>query len=604
MSTKVESTNKIPQRSDIDDKYKWNLSDIFKSTDDWEKDFQTAHNLIDKAADFSGKLNEAKPLFTILEMRSELNKILFNLFQYAKLSLDLDTRVSKYQEMFDRGQMLSANAAAAFSFIEPELMKLTDQQLLELSYNFEKTDIYDFYIKELIRSRAHIRSEEVEELLSLSSVISRGPDSTFAMLDNADLKYPSITDENGNEVQLTKQRYSQFMESSNREVRKNANSAFNSVYKDHINTIAANLSTHINGDVFYAKARKYDTCLSSALDANNIPIGVYMSLLDTTEANLDGLHKWIALRKKIMKLDEIAPYDVYCPLFPDADYKVPYDEAIAKVIECCQPLGEEYLKTLKHAFDSRWVDVFETEGKAGGAYNWGNYTAHPFVLMNYNDTVDNMLTLAHELGHCLHSYLSAKNQPYQKAHYSIFVAEVASTLNEGLMMELLLKSVESKEQKLYLLNRHIDNTMSTYFHQVMYARFELQVHEQIEKGNALSHEVFSKIFGDLIGKYYGPALTLDEYTPLKWARIPHFYDSFYVYQYATSYAASQAILKKFLDGEKGIIEKYLTLLSSGGKDYPINLLKECGVDMTTPAPFKATMELFKKQVDEIEQLTS
>lgn len=604
MSNKVETTGKIPQRSDIDDKYKWHLADIYATTDDWEKDYQTAGDLIEKAPGFSGKLNEAKTLFSALEMRSELNKILFNLFQYAKLSLDLDTRVSKFQEMFDRAQMLSANAAAAFSFIEPELMKMSDEQLLELSYNFEKTDIYDFYIKELIRSRSHIRSEEVEELLSLSSMVSRGPDSTFAMLDNADLKYPSIKDENGNEVQLTKQRYSQYMESTNREVRKSANAAFTSVYKDHINTIAANLSSHINGDVFYTKARRYDSCLSSALDSNNIPVGVYMSLLDTTETNLEGLHNWIALRKKILKLDEIAPYDIYCPLFPDADYKVPYEEAVAKVVECCQPLGDEYIKTLKHAFASRWVDVFETEGKAGGAYNWGNYTAHPFVLMNYNDTVDNMFTLAHELGHCLHSYLSSKNQPYQKAHYSIFVAEVASTLNEGLMLELLLKSVETKEQKLYLLNRHIDNTMSTYFHQVMYARFELLVHEQIEKGNALSHEIFSKIFGDLISKYYGPELTMDEYSPLKWARIPHFYDSFYVYQYATSYAASQAILTKFLNGEEGIIEKYLTLLSSGGSDYPINQLKACGVDMTSPAPFKATLALFKKQVEEIEQLTS
>lgn len=604
MSTKENSTGKIPQRSEIEDKYKWNLADIYRSLDDWEKDFQTATDLISKAAEFTGKLNNAKTLFTVLEMRSELNKIMFNLFQYAKLNLDLDTRVSQYQEMFDRAQMLSANAAAAFSYIEPELMKMSDEQLLELSYNFEKTDIYDFYIKELIRSRSHIRSEEVEELLSLSAMVSRGPDTTFAMLDNADLKYPSIKDENGNEVQLTKQRYSQYMESTNREVRKSANSAFTSVYKDHINTIAANLSSHINSDVFYTRARRYDSCLASALDAHNIPLSVYMSLLETTEAHLDGLHEWIALRKKIMNLDEIAPFDIYCPLFPDADYKVSYDEAVAKVIECTQPLGEDYVETIKHAFKSRWVDVFETEGKAGGAYNWGNYTAHPFVLMNYNDTVDNMFTLAHELGHCLHSYLSSKNQPYQKAHYSIFVAEVASTLNEGLMLEMLLKSVETKEQKLYLLNRHIDNTMGTYFHQVMYARFELMVHEQIEKGNALSHEIFSKIFGDLISKYYGPAMTVDEFSPLKWARIPHFYDSFYVYQYATSYAASQAILTKFLNGEAGIIDKYLTLLSSGGNDYPINQLKACGVDMTTADPFKATLELFKKQVKEVEQLTS
>ena len=600
-----QQVTEIPQRADIDDKYKWNLADIYQTEDDWRADYEKAKSLIEKAGEFSGRVaDSAKLLYECLETRTELLLICDNLYQYAKLSQDIDNRVSEYQAMTNQAAMLSSEATAAFSFLEPELLACDDARLTAMAEQFPKTDVYDFYLKELIRSRAHIRSAEVEEVLAQSAMVARGPDSVFTMLDGADIKYPSIEDEEGVEVQLTKQRYAKFMESPVQRVRRDAHEGFLSVYKDHVNTLGANLSTHINKDVFFAKVRCYDSCLHQALDGGNIPVSVYHSLLDSTEADLTALHKWTALRKKILKLDKIFPYDIFCPLFPEQNYEVPYGEAVQEVLDAVAPLGDVYVSILKKGFGSRWVDVRETEGKGGGAYSWGNYSTHPFVLMNYNDTVNNMFTLAHEMGHALHSYLSNQTQPYQKARYTIFVAEVASTLNEGLLLQHLLKKATDKKQKLFLLNRHIDNTNGTFFHQVKYARFELMIHEMIEKGEALSADKMNEMWERLRKQYLGPEITLDEYEKYKWSRIPHFYMTYYVYQYATSYAASQAILEKFLAGEEGIIEKYLELLSSGGSDYPIEQLKKCGVDMTTAEPVKATLKLFAEQVDEVERLTA
>ncbi|UCD64746.1 MAG: oligoendopeptidase F [Candidatus Zixiibacteriota bacterium] len=604
MAPAGKSPKKIPQRQDVEDKFKWRLSDIYESDEAWETEFTTAREIVTDARRFSGKLAE-KPetLYDCLETRTELHKLVSRIYQYAQLNRDIDTRESKYQAMTDRASMLVAEANAAFSYIEPELLKLSDEELLAMSERLPKTNIYDFYIRELVRSRAHIRSEEVEELLSLSSMVAKGPDTIFSLLDDADIVYPKVKDENGNEVRLTKQRFAKFMESPDARVRREASDAFYSVYKDHLNTIGATLAAEVNKNIFYTRARRYESCLHSSLDSDNIPASVYHSLLDTTEANIGGLHKWTALRKKLLKLDKIAPYDMLCPLFPEKDYEVPYDTALAETLTALSPLGGEYQTKLREAFDSRWVDVFETRGKTSGAYSWGSYTVHPFVLMNYNSTVDNMFTLAHEMGHALHSFLANATQPLPKAQYSIFVAEVASTLNEGLLLRHLLSKAKDKAEKLYLLNRHIDNTVGTFFHQIMYARFELEIHDHVEKGQALSPEMLTGLWAELTEKYYGPTLTLDEYSRYKWSRIPHFYMTFYVYQYATSYAASQALMEKVVAGEEGIIDRFLELLKAGGKDYPIELLKTCGIDMTSPAPVEATLKLFAEQVDEVAHLT-
>ncbi len=597
-------TNAIPKRDEIEGRHTWNLADIYATDAAWEVDYKRAQSMLAAAAQYAGKLRDSSQLlYECLTARSELAMLIEKLYHYSHLSKDLDNRVSKYQAMNERAAMLASQGATAFAFVEPELLAINEDELLEMEGSFPRQEIYDFYIKELIRSKAHIRSHEVEELLAMSSVVARGPDTIFSMLDDADLTYPSVTDESGIEVKLTKQRFARFLESADGRVRREAHEAFYTSYQSHINTIGASLASSVNKDVFYTRARRYKSCLEHALDGDNIPLSVYHSLLDTTEANISALHGYTRLRKKILKLDQIMPYDMVCPLFPQQDYEVPYDEAVKQVLDAAAPLGETYGRDLRRAFDSRWVDVFETEGKASGAYSSGNYSVHPYVLMNYNDTVDNMFTLAHEMGHALHSHLANSAQPYPKAQYSIFVAEVASTLNEGLLMQYLLGRTTDRMTRLYLLNRHLDNTMGTFFHQVMYARFELTIHEHVELGNALSPDMMNDLWGNLTRTYYGPDLTLDPHTPFKWSRIPHFYNMFYVYQYATSYAASQAILTRFLAGDKGIIDKYLTMLSSGGKNHPIELLKICGVDMTKPDPVVATIALFREQVAEMDRLT-
>ncbi len=596
-------TTKIPQRNQIEEKHKWNLADIYADDAAWEADFKRVREIIAKAPSFVGKLAESpKTMYDCLDARSEMFKALAQLYQYAYLSKDLDNRVSTYQAMTERAASLSSQGSAAFAFVEPELLKIEQAKLLNMAGQFEKTDEYDFYIKELIRSKEHIRSEEVEEVLAQSAIVSRGPDTIFSMLDDADLKYPSIKDEKGEEVQLTKQRFYKFLESSDRRVRSDAHHAFYSAYKDHANTIGASLASSVNKDIFYSRARRYESCLHAALDTDNIPVEVYHSLLNTTEADLDGLHAYIALRKRLLKLDEITPWDMACPLFPDQDYEVAYGEAVKEVLAATETLGEKYNRKLREAFDSRWVDVFETEGKGSGAYSYSTYQVHPYVLMNYNDTVDNMFTLAHEMGHAMHSHLANTTQCFPKARYSIFVAEVASTLNEGLLLHYLLKKVSDTRQRLYLLNRAIDNAVGTFFTQILYARFELAIHKEVEKGGALSPDFMNALWRDLTQKYHGPEMKIDDLTPLKWSRIPHFYNMFYVFQYATSFAASQAILDKFLKGEEGIIDKYLTMLAAGGRDYPIELLKICGVDMATPEPIKATLKMFAEHVAEVDRL--
>ena len=483
----MPETKAIPQRQDIEEKHKWNLADLYENDDAWEADYQKAQKLSEEAKSFAGKLAESpQTMYDCLHTRSELQIIISRLYQYAYLNKDLDNRVSQYQALTDRAAALSSEAGAAYAFVEPELLMIEEARLLEMAGQFPKTDEYDFYVKELIRSKEHIRSEEVEEVLALSSIVTRGPDSIFTLLDDADLKYPSVKDEQGNKVQLTKQRATKLLESSDPRVRKDVHEAFYSAYREHTNTLGASLASAVNGDLFYAKTRHYDNCLHGSLDGDNIPPEVYHSLIEATEKSLGGLHAYVALRKRLLKLDKIHSYDMFCPLFPEQDYEVAYDEAVGRTLEAVGPLGEEYRRNLKAAFDKRWVDVFETEGKGSGAYSSHTYTVHPFVLMNYNDTVDHMFTLAHEMGHALHSQLTNSSQPFPKSHYSIFVAEVASTLNEGLLLDCLLREAGDTGQKLYLLNRAIDNAVGTFFNQVLYAHFELDPHRGGERRGALT----------------------------------------------------------------------------------------------------------------------
>lgn len=593
----------IPTRTAVPPDETWNLADLFPDDTAWETAFQQAGAMAEAAASFAGKLTtDSNLLWQCLQSRSDLSRLMQRIFQYAYLHKDLDTRVSSYQAMTQRAMMLSARAGAAYSFVEPELLAAEDAALLNLAARFPEPAVYDFYIAELIRSRAHIRSAEVEALLAESMVVASGPDTIFSMLDDADIVYPEITDEHGNRIQLTKQRYAKLLESGNPRVRREAHEAFYRPYKAHSNTLGASLAASVQKDLFYTKARRFDSCLERALDGDHVPTSVYLTLLDAAEAHADVLHRYVGIRKKILKLDQIGIWDMNCPLFPEADFEVSYAEAVAHVREAVAPLGSTYQRALADAFASRWVDVWETEGKAGGAYSWGSFDCHPFVLMNYNKTVDAMFTLAHEMGHALHSWLSNRTQPYPKAQYSIFVAEVASTLNEGLLLRRLLETATSDAMRKYLLGRQLENTFGTFFNQIMYARFELTIHQQVESGEALSPDSMTELWRRLSHQYYGPEMTVDDPGCLKWSRIPHFYNMFYVYQYATSYAASQAILTQFLGGEATIIDRYLALLSSGGSDHPIALLKKCGVDMSSPDPVLATVRLFDEQVRLLESM--
>ncbi len=593
----------IPQRTDIDERYTWRLSDIYPDDSAWNVDYDRVTKLLGEAPGYSGRATEsASTLWEILELSSEVSQLLGRLYQYAYLNKDLDNRESKYQEMVRRVTQLSTQVAAAFSWLEPELLKQDDDTLRSLAQQFPDNDRYDFYIEELIRSKAHVRSEEVEEVLATAGLMSTGPEQIFSLLDDADIDYPTIKDADGHDLKLTKQRYAKLMESPHREVRERAHVGFYEPYNDLRNTIGAALAASVNGDLFFVRTRRYESSLHRALHGDNIPEAVYRGLIEATEKNLDGLHRYMALRARVLKIDAVRPWDLYNPLFPDADYTVPYDTAVASVIAACEPLGDRYVRRLRDAFESRWVDVYETQGKGGGAYSFGNYNTHPYVLMNYNDSVDNMFTLAHEMGHAMHSTLSNETQSYQKASYSLFVAEVASTLNEALLMEKLIAEADSDRTRMYLLNKQLQDTLGTFFNQVMYAHFELAIHEEVENGGALSPDAMTKLWGDMNDQYYGPSYDGDDLAPLKWARVPHFYRAYYVFQYATSFSASAAIMTMIADGDSQAVERYLTLLAAGGRDHPIELLRHCGVDMETPAPVEATLATFAGGVDELERL--
>lgn len=596
---------KIPQRSEIPDKYKWKLEDIYPSDSLWESDFSRVESLMPGMEKFKGLMSESgKNFLDCLRMQDSVWIIMDRLYVYANLKLDEDNRVSKYQELSDRAASLNTKVRQATSFIEPEIIGIPENKLSDLLQQEPGINLYKHYLDTVIRRKAHILSAPEEELLAQVGNVARIPGTVFSMLDDADIKYPVVKDENGNDVQLTKERYSKLLESTNQQVRKAAADAYNQSYLGYVNTLGATLSGSINKDIFYARAEKYNSCLEASLYPDNIPVEVYDNLVKAVNANLEPVYRYIRLRKKILKLDELHKYDLWVPLVPKAKMDVPYDSAVALVLKAVKPLGKQYISDLKNGFDSRWVDVFETEGKGSGAYSWGAYTTHPYMLLNYNNTLENVFTVAHEMGHNLHRLYSSKKQPYMYSDCSLFVCEVASTFNEALLMDYLLKNAKDKDQKLYLLNYYIEMFMGTFYGQVMFSEFEQVAHQKAENGEALSAESMRKIYKDIFQKYYGPELVLDSLDDLGCLRISHFYREFYVYQYATSFVASAALSRKVLAGDKEALNRYLELLSEGGSDYPINELKKAGVDMTTPEPVNETIKLFDQLVAEMEKLLS
>jgi oligoendopeptidase F len=591
-------------RDQIEAKYKWKLEDLFPTDEAWEKALASMKEAIPRLKEYEGKLASSSDILAeCLILSDSLGSKLHRLWVYAGLKRSEDTRIGKYQEMNDNISTLNSQYGQISSYIEPEILAIPDQTLQSYIDTNPKLTIYRFYLSDLIRRKAHIMSPEVEDVLAQAGNVTRGFLETFQMLDNADIKFPIIKDENGNEIEITKERYSLLLESTDRRVRKDASDAYNRAYADYTNGLGSNLSSSIRSDFFYAKARNYNTCLEGSLDGNNIPVTVFQNLVESVNKNLAPLHKYVSLRKKVMKLDTLYTYDMWVPLVPEAKMEFPdYNKARELVLDALKPMGKEYLGNMKTALDSGWVDVYESQGKEDGAFSWGTYEVHPYVLLNFVGSLDNVFTLAHELGHAMHSYYTNKNEPVTYSGHSLFTAEVASTCNEAMMIQYLINKTKDKDQKLYLLNYYINQILGTFYGQVMLSEFELRLHETVEKGEALSAESMRKIYREIYQKYYGSELIMEPEKDMGGLRIYHLYRKYYVYQYATSYAASQLLSTKILNGEKGALDAYKKFISTGSSDYPVNILKKAGVDMTTSEPFDNVGRLFASLVDQFEKL--
>ncbi|MFP8643299.1 oligoendopeptidase F [Priestia aryabhattai] len=594
---------KLPSRSEIKVEDTWKLEDIFASDDAWEKEFEEVKALISQMEKFKGKLGEsAQTLYDALQEQDELTMRVSKLYTYAHMRYDQDTTNSFYQGLNDRIKTLYTQIASALSYVTPEILSIEESKIKQYMAEHKELKLYAHALDEITRERPHILSESEEALLAQASEVLGSSSNTFGMLNNADLEFPSIKDENGEEVEITHGRYIRFLESSDRRVREEAFKAVYETYGKFKNTFASTLSGTVKKDNFSARVRHYNSARHSALSTNNIPEEVYDNLVKTVNDNLHLLHRYIDLRKKVLGIEELHMYDLYTPLVKDVKMEVSYEEAKDYILKGLKPLGEDYLNVLKEGFENRWVDVHENKGKRSGAYSSGTYGTNPYILMNWQDNVNNLFTLAHEFGHSVHSYYTRKTQPYPYGDYSIFVAEVASTCNEALLNDYLLKKIDDEKQRLYLLNHYLEGFRGTVFRQTMFAEFEHDVHVRAQNGEPLTPELLTKLYYDLNKKYFGDNLVIDEEIGLEWARIPHFYYNYYVYQYATGFSAAAALSKQILEEGDAAVERYVGFLKSGSSDYPIEVLKKAGVDMTTSQPIEESLAVFEEKLTEMERL--
>ncbi|NLP44722.1 MAG: oligoendopeptidase F [Peptococcaceae bacterium] len=594
--------HELRERKDIPAEYKWKLEDIFSSNEEWEKTFLEAEKLIGFAEKYRGKLAESPDLFVeCLEWSDNLSLNIEELYTYARMRRDEDNRIAVYQGMTDKASMLSVRAGSALSFIVPEILAMPEDRLQDLRKD-PRLEIYNHYLENIIRQKDHVLSLAEEKLLAEASELASAPSNIFSMANDADLKIGYISDEQGNQVELTKGNFIKYMESTNRRVRKEAFQTLYTAYGRQINTWAAMLNSSVKADVFFARVRRYNSAIEAALDNDNVPLTVYDSLISTVNEFLPQFHRYLRLRRQVLGLDELHMYDIYVPLVPELDTHIPFAEAKAIVKEGLQPLGEEYLKVLELGYNSGWIDIYENIGKTSGAYSWGTYKSHPYVLLNHQDTLDSLFTLAHEMGHALHTYFSNKNQIHLYAGYKIFVAEVASTLNESLVIQHLINTTKDNKMKAYLLNHYLEQFRGTVFRQTMFAEFEKMTHTALESNQALTAEYLSQIYRDLNHKYYGAEVKIDEEIAIEWARIPHFYNAFYVYKYATGFSAATALAHQILKEGSPAVDRYMTFLASGGSDYPINLLRKAGVDMEKPEPVRQALEVFTALLNQLEKL--
>lgn len=590
------------KREEISNEYKWRMEDIYSTEEMWEADYQKVTECIPLIKSFEGTLGDsAEALYKMQETYDDIQCTVEKLHVYANQRMHENTANPFYQGLVGRIQGLGVQLMEATSYIMPEILAIPEENFKEMLES-EVLAKYRTYFGRILKKKAHILSGEMEELLAGAREIGEGPSDIFMMFNNADIKFPVIKDENGNDVEITHGRYGRFIESQNREVREAAFKGLYSSYEKFINTIAATYRANVKQSGFFAKVRKYPSSLAAALDGSAIPVSVYDNLIETVHKYLPVLHKYVSLRKEKLGVDELHMYDLYVPLLGDVDRKIPYEEAKKIVLEGLKPLGEDYQALLKEGFENGWIDVYENEGKRSGAYSWGPYGTHPYVLLNYNDSLNHTFTLAHEMGHALHSYHSDAAQDYIYAGYKIFVAEVASTCNEALLIHHLLKESKDDAEKAYLLNYFLEQFRTTLFRQTMFAEFEKIAHAKSEAGETLTAETLCNIYYDLNKQYFGDDMVVDKEIALEWARIPHFYNPFYVYQYATGFSAAIAISSKILAGEPGIVEKYKKFLSGGSSLDCIDLLKLCDVDMTEKKPVDDALKVFEANLEEFAKL--
>ncbi|MDQ6467312.1 oligoendopeptidase F [Exiguobacterium acetylicum] len=591
-------------RQDVDVSETWNLESIYASNEAWEEEFESVKAMLPLLVEYKGRLGQsADTLYEGLQLRDEVSRRLYKLYTYAHMRYDENTADSFYQAMNDRARTLASQIGATLAFMTPELLAVPETTIE--AYLNENADLamYRHAFDELNQEREHVLTEAEEAILAKAGEVLGQSGTTFGMLNNADLTFPKIKGEDGEETELTHGRFITFLESSDRSVREAAFKAMYGTYAKYTNTLASTLAGSVKKDNFYADVRKFPSARAAALHGNAIPESVYDGLVEAVHEHLPLLHRYVALRKRVLGLDELHMYDMYTPLVSEVEMKVSYEEAKQLMVEGLAPLGAEYKHILEEGLSERWVDVRETRGKRSGAYSSGAYDTQPFILMNWQDNINNLFTLAHEFGHSVHSYYTRKSQPYPYGDYSIFVAEVASTTNEALLNDYLLKKVTDRKEKLYLLNNQLETFRGTLFRQTMFAEFEHAIHDAARLGQSLTPEFLTSTYYTLNQKYFGEEIVLDEEIGLEWARIPHFYYNYYVYQYATGISAAAALTDQILEEGQPAVERYINnFLKAGSSDYPIEVLKAAGVDMTTKAPVEAALRQFERVLDEFEAL--
>lgn len=595
--------SQLPKRSEIPQEQRWVLEDLYPNQSAWDADYAKVKQLAKEIGKFQGTLKDAQSIASCFAVEDDLSLLTERLYVYANMRHHEDTAEPQYQALSEKSKKLSVEVNESQSFITPEVLALPTEQLEQLIAD-PKLEKYKKTLEEMLRQKPHILSKSEEALLAQAGNVSQAPGTIFGMMNNADMKFPKVKNDKGEEVELTHGRYIQFLESRNPDVRREAFKAMYDTYAKWKNTLAATLNANVTKNLFYAKARHYPSALEMSLFGDNIPQSVYDNLIATIHEHLPLMHRYMELRKKLLKVDELHMYDLFTPLVDEFDMDIPYEQATKTVYESLAPLGDDYRKVLKEGFEGGWIDISENEGKRSGAYSWGAYGTHPYVLLNHKDNLNSMFTLTHEMGHALHSYYSDESNDYRDAQYPIFLAEVASTLNEALLMDYLLNKSTDPKEKMYLLTYYADQFRTTVFRQTMFAEFEKIVHAKAENGEALTPQELSAIYYDLNLKYYGKEMVVDKDIEMEWARIPHFYTSFYVYKYATGFSAATSFAKQILDEGKPAVDRYLGFLKSGGSDYPINILKRAGVDMSSPEPIRQAMSVFAGLIEEMEKLTA